>query len=111
MRNLLSLTLALFLGTLTAHASNIEDMLTVKQVQGQTATLEGKMTGLKAGDKVYFARSPFQFTVTAVTGNTATIALPTGSDVAANQTMIRQPTDAMKKAMNTEDKLKKALEE
>lgn len=93
-----------------AFASNIDDMLTVKLVNGQSATLEGK-PGLKAGDKVYFARSPFQFSVTNVTGNLVTIALPSGNDVAVGQTMVREPTQAMKKAMNTEEKLKKALEE
>jgi hypothetical protein len=114
MRNLLRLLVCLTL-SLTfagmAHATSIEDLLTVKQVSGQQATLEGKTAGLKAGDKIYFARSPFQFSVTAVTGNQITIALPSGNDVAVGQTMIRQPTAAMKKAIDTEERLKKALED
>jgi hypothetical protein len=110
MRKLILLCLVSLATSAPAFASNIDEMLTVKLVQPQQATLEGK-PGLKAGDKVYFARSPFQFPVTAVNGNMITITLPAGSDVGVGQTMVRQPTDAMKKAMNTEDKLKKALEE
>jgi hypothetical protein len=114
MRNLLQwmvcLTLSLTFSGF-AHANSIDDMLTVKQVSGQQATLEGKTNGLKAGDKIYFARSPFQFSVTAVTGNQVTIALPSGNDVAVGQTMVREPTASMKKAIDTEERLKKALED
>lgn len=105
-----TILLSFFLA-LPAFAGGLDEMLTVKQVQGQQATLEGKVSGLKAGDKVYFARSPFEFQVVSVTGNLATVSLPANSDVAAGQTMVLKPTDAMKKAMDTESRLKKALEE
>lgn len=105
-----TILLGLFL-SLPALAGGIEEMLTVKQVQGQQATLEGKVGSLKAGDKVYFARSPFEFSVASVSGTQATINLPANSDVGVGNTMVLKPTDAMKKAMDTESRLKKALEE
>lgn len=101
----------MFSFSLSAMAGGLDDMFTIKQVDGAQATLEGKPLGLKAGDKLYFARSPFNFSVQSVTGNQVVIALPAGHDVAVGQTMVRNPTDAMKKAMDTENRLKKALEE
>lgn len=104
--------MALSLIAFPAFAGNtIDDMLTVKKVEGQQAVLEGKTAGLKAGDKLYYYRSPFQFPITAVNGNQVTVTLPANSEITAGQNMVRQPTDSMKKAMDTEEKLKKALEE
>lgn len=94
-----------------ATASTLEDVFTVKSIEGQTATVEGKANGLKAGDQLYFARSPFHFTVTDVKGDKITISLPTRHDLSLGNTLIRTPTPAMKKAIDTEDRLKKALED
>jgi hypothetical protein len=107
----LSLLLLAFLVYLPAHATTMEELLTVKTVDGQKATLEGKTDGLKAGDQLYFARSPFHFTITEVKGEKITITLPGNHDVKVGNTMLRTPTPSMKKAIDTEDRLKKALED
>lgn len=96
----------------SAFAGNkIDDLFTVKSITGKSALTEGKANGLKEGDTVYFARSPYKFSVTAVKGNQVTIALPDGHDVAVGQTFMRNQTEAVKKALETENRLKQALEE
>lgn len=91
--------------------NKIDDLFTVKSITGKSALTEGKASGLKEGDTVYFARSPYKFTVTAVKGNQVTVALPDGHDVEVGNTMMRNETDTVKKALNTENRLKQALEE
>lgn len=110
---LAALILALF--TLPAHAGlfggGIDDDFTVKTLDGKTATLEGQAKTLKEGDLLYFVRSPYNFTITAVKGNTVTIALPEKQDLKVGNVLSRKETDQIKKAIETEKKLKQALEE
>ncbi|MGZ3651096.1 MAG: hypothetical protein ACXVB9_20770 [Bdellovibrionota bacterium] len=108
---------ALFFVSLPAFAggmfgnNTLDDMFTVKKIEGKQATLEGASKGLKAGDLLYFARSPFKFTVTGVAGNQITIALPEKQDLAVGNNLMRKENDQVKKAIETESKLKQALEE
>jgi hypothetical protein len=89
----------------------LDDTFPVKKIEGKEATAEGAPKDLKAGNYLYFARSPFKFKVTAVTGNQVTIALPEKHDLAVGNTLVRKETDAMKKAIDTEGRLKQALDE
>jgi hypothetical protein len=104
-----------FLPVPAAHAglfgSSVDDLLTVKKLEGKQAILEGSSEGLKAGDSVYFARSPYHFTVTAVQGGQVTIALPEKNDLAVGNTLMRHENDQVKRAIDTERRLKQALEE
>lgn len=113
-------TLLALLFAFTPTASNagglfggntIDDVFTVKSMEGKQAKLEGTPKGLKAGDTLYFARSPFKFTVTAVSGNQVTIALPGTQDLAVGNTLMRKEPDTVKKALDTEGRLKQALDE
>ncbi len=91
--------------------NKVDDLFTVKSLDGKQATLDGKAKGLKEGDTLYFARSPYKFSVTAVSGNQVTIALPEKHDLATGATLMRNSTEQVLKAIDTESKLKKALEE
>jgi hypothetical protein len=91
--------------------NSLDDVFKVTKLEGKEATTEGTPKDLKAGDWLYFARSPFKFKVTAVTGNKVTIALPEKHDLGIGQTLVRKETDAMKKAIDTEGRLKQALDE
>ena len=89
----------------------IDDLLDVKSVQGRQAIVRGKTGGLKAGDHVYFVRSPYQFVVESVKGDEAIITLPATHDVSVGNAFLKRPTDMVKKAMEQERRLKSALEE
>ncbi len=91
--------------------NKVDDMFTIKSISGKTAVTEGAAKGLKAGDSLYFARSPFKFTVTEVKGNQVTVAIPETNDLAVGQTMMRNITEGVKKSLDTEGRLKQALEE
>ncbi len=91
--------------------NKLDDVFTVKSIEGKSAVTEGSPKSLKAGDTLYFARSPFKFSVTAVKGNQVTIALPDSHDLAVGQTLMRNITEQVKKSLDTESRLKQALEE
>lgn len=91
--------------------NTIDDLFTVKKIEGKQATVEGKAKGLKEGDSLYFARAPYKFTVTAVKGDQVTIALPDTHDLAVGQALMRNMTDVVKRYLNTEKRLKQAMEE
>ena len=91
--------------------NKIDDMFVVKSIAGKSAVTEGTAKGLKEGDILYFARSPFKFTVTAVKGNQVTVALPDNHDLAVGQSLMRNLTEQVKKSLDTESRLKQALEE
>lgn len=109
--------IALLLATLPAHAGSlfgdnkIDDIFTVRSIQGTSATLEGTPKDLKAGDQLFFARSPFKFAVTAVKGSEITIALPEKQDLEIGNSLMRKENDQVKRAMDTEKRLKQALDE
>jgi hypothetical protein len=103
--------IALMIGASAQANNTIDDMFNVIEIKGKQAFLEGKTKGLKAGDSLYFARSPFQFKIEAVTGNKVTIALPDKHDLTATNALIRNPTPSILKSIATENKLKQALEE
>jgi hypothetical protein len=94
-----------------AKGNLIDDLFTVKKLEAQQASLEGESRGLKEGDLLYFARSPYRFKVLSVKGNQVKIALPERTDLAVGQNLMRNPTDGIKKAIDTEKRLKQALEE
>ena len=108
---LLLLVLPLIANAGGLFVNTIDDLLSVKKLDAKQATLEGSTKGLKEGDSVYFVRSPFKFTVTSVTGNTATIALPEKHSLAVGNTLMRKEDNQVKKALDTENRLKQALEE
>lgn len=115
MRNLL--LLVLFLHMPLAMAGGIfgnnkaEDSFSVKSVEGSQAVVTGKPGGLKAGDYLYFNRSPFRFQVTAVEGEKITVALPERHELKPGLALLRNANDQIKKSIDTETRLKKALEE
>jgi len=118
-RNLLKLIISLpffallpSLALASAFSGNtIDDLFTVKKIEAKQATLEGQAKTLKEGDTLYFARSPYKFTITSVKGNVVTIALPDGHDLAVGQNLMRNITGHVKQALDTEKRLKQALEE
>lgn len=109
------LCFSLLLAPLGAHAllggNTAEDSFAVKSVEGRQAQLEGTVKDLKVGDTLYFVRSPFKFTVTAVSGNKVTVALPDNHGINPGHALLRHPNEMIKKGMATENKLKQALEE
>ena len=88
-----------------------DDVFAVKTVEGSQAILNGTPKGLKAGDKLYFNSSPFQFTVASVEGNKIVITLPEKHNVQVGTALMRFPNDQVKKSIATEERLKKALED
>ncbi len=88
-----------------------DDSFAVKSIEGRQAILEGKPKDLKVGDSLYFMRSPFKFTVSSVKGNTVTVTLPESHTLAEGNALLRFPNDAIKKNIQTESRLKQALEE
>jgi hypothetical protein len=101
---------------LVAHAglfgnNTTDDIFTVKKVDAKDATAEGTPKDLKVGDMLYFARSPYQFRVLEVKGNMVRIALPDKQDLAVGNTLMRKDNDQIKKGIDTEKKLKQALDE
>lgn len=109
----IALSLSLFLGlsVVAAAANNMEDSFAVKQVAGDHAVVEGKPKDLKVGDYLYFVRSPFRFKVTAINGNQVTVELPAKHDLADSNVLLRNATPVIKKNIDTEVRLKRALEE
>lgn len=107
------LLLSLFIpGLANALESNsIEDSFAVKSIKGQQAIVEGKVKNLKAGDLLYFSRSPFKFTIESIAGNQITVAIPAVSDLKVGQGLVRNPTESILKSIDTEKKLKNALED
>ena len=111
------LLLALLLASPAAMASGVfgnnkmDDSFSVVSVENGQATLTGTPKSLKAGDTLYFIRSPFQFKVTEVKGDKVTVALPDRHDLAKGAALLRFPTEPIKKGIDTEAKLKRALEE
>lgn len=91
--------------------NKVDDLFTVKSVASTTAIAEGKPKNLKEGDELYFVRSPYKFTITSVKGNLVTVSLPAEHDLAAGQTLTRNPNAQMKKNIETENRLKQALED
>lgn len=87
------------------------DTFVVKSVEGGTAVLSGDAKGLRAGDTLFYARSPFRFTVSDVKGSQVTISLPASHDLKPDVVLLRAPSDAIQKNMQTEQKLKRALED
>lgn len=96
----------------SAFAGNtLRDTFEVKEIANGQAICEGDPKGLKAGSTLYFPRSPFQFQVTEVKGNRVTVSLPDKHDLAVGQNLLRNLSESIKKAMDTEHRLKEALEE
>lgn len=115
MRLLLILTLLLPVPDAMANAlfgkNKVDDTFAIKTLDAKQAVLEGTPKGLKAGDLLYSNKSPFKFTVTEVKGNTVTVAIPERHELKADMSLLRLPTDPIKKAIDTEAKLKQALED
>lgn len=107
----LAICLLLVPGLVRAEGNTIDDSFRVKEIKGQHAVVEGKIASLKAGDYLYFSRSPFKFSVESISGSLVTIKLPASHDLGIGQGLVRYPTEAMQKAIETEKKLKNALED
>jgi hypothetical protein len=111
-RQLLLLLIGLLLTLPRAEASlfgsnTIEDIFTVKKIENGEATLEGTPKTLKAGDKLYFVRSPFQFSVKSVK---VIITLPSAADLEVGNTLMRKPNDQIKNGIRGEQQLKSTEE-
>jgi hypothetical protein len=91
--------------------NKIDDSFSVKSVEGNKAVVTGKPQGLKVGDYLYFNRSPFRFQVTAIDADKVTVALPDRHDLKPGFALLRNANDQIKKSIDTETRLKKALEE
>ena len=91
--------------------NKVDDSFAVKSVEGAEAVLSGKPKDLKVGDMLYINRSPFQFKVTAITGDKVTVALPERHDLKVGNALLRRASDQIKKSIDTENRLKKALED
>ncbi len=94
-----------------AFANRLDDTFVVRSVGEKEAVLEGTPKNLKAGDTLYFIRSPFQFKVASVKGEQVTIELPEKHDLQPSNALVRSLTSGIKKGIDTEDRLKKVLEE
>jgi hypothetical protein len=107
---------ALFCSTLTnSHAffgdNKADDSFAVKKIEGKTAMLTGTVKDLKVGDTLYFVKNPYQFTVTEIKGKEVSIALPDNHSLVEGSALLRKITPTIKKNIDTESKLKQALEE
>lgn len=94
-----------------AEENNLNDLFPVKEIEGSHAVVEGKVMSLKPGQYLYFIRSPFRFQIESISGNKITVKLPASHDLKVGQGLVRNATDSMKKSMDTEKRLKSALEE
>lgn len=95
-----------------AQASNtLDDTFNVVEIKEKQAIVEGKPKDLKVGDKLYFVRSPFQFTVEAIKGDKVTVTLPEKHDLTTSNSLMRNAIPSVKKSIETESKLKQALGE
>jgi hypothetical protein len=98
-------------GANSAFSGNkLDDTFPVVSIEGKQATLKGEPKSLKAGDKLYFARSPFEFTVASVSGKQVTVDLPDSHDLAVGNSLVRNLTAVIKKGMDTQKRLNQALE-
>jgi len=114
MRALLILTLLLSMPTAQASLfgkNKADDSFAIKSVAGSQAVTQGNPKDLKAGDILYSNKSPFKFTVSEVKGSTVTVALPERHELKVGMALLRMPTDPIKKAIDTEERLKRALED
>jgi hypothetical protein len=116
MRIILFLLLALLLpgplATAGIFGNNMaDDSFGVKSVGDGKAVVEGAPKDLKVGDDLYFVKSPFHFKVTAIEGNKVTVAVPSGSSLAVGNALLRRANPQIQKNIDTEKRLKKALEE
>ena len=115
-KTLLALFLATFFSLGQAQAEGIfgknkvDDTFNVKSIEGSKATVEGTVKDLKVGDSLYFVKNPFKVTVTEVKGKEVTVQLPEGHELKNGMSLLRFPTEPIKKALDTVTKLK-ALEE
>lgn len=116
MKPLLAFSLVALLSLGQAQADGIfgknkvDDTFNVKTIEGSKAVAEGTVKDLKAGDSLYFVKNPFKVTVTEVKGKEVTVQLPEGHDLKLGMSLLRFPTEPIKKALDTVTKLK-ALEE
>jgi hypothetical protein len=111
MRILLFLSLALVGVMPLAGAHPLGDSLPVVAVNGTKATAHGEARGLLVGDFLYFPRSPFKFPITAVKGQEVDVAIPAGYDLMVGAQLLRTPNDRVQSNMQTEQKLKHAIED
>ena len=96
----------------TFYSGNtISDTFTVTKIESGLAYADGISNNLKAGDYLYFARSPYKFSIKSVTEKQIVVILPAKNDVKVGNTLIRNSTDFIKKALDTELKVNSALEE
>ena len=111
MKRTVILALSLLAVPLLAALAEAPARYDVLVVEAGKAEVSGDPAGLSVGADLYYARSPFKFTITAIRGNVITVALPERHELRPKQTLYRAPTDAMKKSMKLEAKLKHALED
>jgi hypothetical protein len=91
--------------------NTMEDSFAVKKVENGKAVVEGTPKDLKVGDDLYFVKSPFHFKVTAIEGNKVTVAVPGDSKLVVGNALLRHDNPQIRKNIDTEKRLKQALEE
>jgi hypothetical protein len=115
MKYALILTFLLQISTASANGlfgnNKVDDVFAIKQLEGKQLVATGAPKGLKPGDILYSQKSPFKFTVTEVKGNSVTLTLPERHELKEGMSLLRMPTAPIKKAIETEARLKQALEE
>lgn len=104
----ISIFLSLFISTICLAE---ESGFVVKDIQAKQAILEGKAKDIKLGDKLYSNKSPFEFVVSSVKDTTVTISVSNPGSLAVGNTLVKTPTEGIKKAMATEKRLKQTLDE
>ena len=101
----------LFVPAMTEASNKLKDVFNVLEVTGDKAIVTGEPKGLKARDKLYFPRPPFQFTIEKIEGNEITVKLPKQHDLSTSHSLMRNMTPIIKKNIDTEKKLREALGE
>lgn len=95
----------------TFGGNSIKDLFEITSIGEKEAIATGETKGLHVNDSVYFSRSPYKFTITSIEGNKIRVALPGKSDIAVGQTLFRNINDQIKKSIDTEKRLKQAVDE
>jgi hypothetical protein len=88
-----------------------DDSFAIRSIEDGKAKLQGIPKDLKAGDMLYYNRSPFQFKVLEVSGTEVVIALPARHELRVGTALLRNATDPIKKSIQTESRLRQALED
>lgn len=106
-RQILGLFFALSLVTYSAWAASF----VTKDVGANEILVMGNSDNLKAGDSLYHSVSPFLFSITEIKGNQISLRTPSSHSVKKGDIFLQSPSQDIRKAMEKQQKLKRALED